>query len=86
MKLGFAIPHEIRIKPSANMGFIIKIGCGEFVAKNQGDLFDGLKDYVSDPIHWENEYNKLPSREVATDSENRPEPLRPIREAIDMKT
>ena len=62
MKLGYAIPHEIRIKASANMGFIVKIGCGQFVAVNEKVLLDDLEEYFKDPKKWEEEYNKLPGR------------------------
>ena len=69
-KLGFAIPHEIRIKASANMGFIVKVGCGEFVAANKHDLIDGIEGYIDTPDKWEKEYNKLPGR--GTDEAARP--------------
>ena len=74
MKLGYAIPHEIRIKASANMGFIVKIGCGEYVAADSAELIAGLDDYLLDPKKWEEDYNKLPGnpQEVATD--DRPDP------------
>ena len=62
MKLGYAIPNEIRIKASANWGFIIKIGCGEFVAKDATELLDIGQDYLSNPKKWEEEYNKLSGR------------------------
>ena len=44
MKLGYVIPHEIIIRASANMGFIVKVGCGEFVAENQNQLIVRLGD------------------------------------------
>ena len=60
MKLGYAIPHEIRIRASANLGFIVKIGCGEFVAVNEKVLLDDLTEYFANPKQWEKEYNELP--------------------------
>ena len=74
MKLGYAIPHEIRIRASANMGFIVKVGCGEFVAINKHVLLDDLAGYLGNPKKWEEDYNKLPGnpQEVATD--DRPDP------------
>ena len=62
MKLGYVIPHEIKIRASANMGFIVKIECGEFVAVNEHVLLDDLTEYLKDPKKWEEEYNKLPGR------------------------
>ena len=70
MELGFPFSpnHPIKIRPSANMGFIIKIGCGEFVATNVIELINIGKQYLADPAKWEKEYNKLPGnpQEVAT--------------------
>lgn len=60
MKLGYAIPHDIRIRASANMGFIVKVGYGEFVAVNEKVLLDDLTEYFANPKQWEKEYNELP--------------------------
>lgn len=73
MKLGYAIPHEIRIRASANMGFIVKIGCGEFVAANTTTLLMDIEKYITEPDKWEKEYNALPGRS-GPDAEARPEP------------
>ena len=62
MNLGYAIPHEIRIKASSNMGFIVKVGCASLVAANSAELMKGLDDYLLDPKKWEEDYNKLPGR------------------------
>lgn len=77
MKLGYAIPREIRIRASANMGFIVRIGCGEFVAKTIPDLSIALEEYLHDPAKWEKEYNDAPGRKNMPDGEARPEPPRP---------
>ena len=79
MKLGYAIPHEIRIKASANMGFIVKVGCGEFVAESKDKMLLDLTLYIEDPKKWEEEYNKLPGnpQEVATDAREPERPLAP---------
>lgn len=74
MKLGFAIPHEIRIRASANMGFIVKVGCGEFVAPDEINLLAHLKQYLKDPKKWEEDYNKLPGRGDVSEGPRRPEP------------
>ena len=58
MKLGKAIPYDILIQPSANMGFVTRIGCGTFVSKTKIDLIGDLESYLSDPAKWENEYSK----------------------------
>ena len=77
MKLGFAIPHEIRIRASANMGFIVKVGCGEFVSPGTRALLHDLEEYIEDPKGWEEDYNKLPGR--GRDEAERIPPPRPTR-------
>ena len=75
MKLGYAIPHEIRIKASANMGFITKVGCGVFVSPDEINLLADLKAYLKDPKKWEEEYSKLPGSGV---EESGPTPEAPL--------
>ena len=73
-KLGFAIKHKIIIKPTANMGFIVKVGCGEFVAENDVSLLAQLTEYLRHPADLEEEYNKLPGRGGDIAGVPRPEP------------
>ena len=75
MKLGYAIPHELRIRASATMGFIVKIGCGKFVAVSKEALLDGLREYLGDPKKMEEEYNKLPGNPQEVAPDDRPDPL-----------
>ena len=77
MKLGFAIPHKITIRASANMGFIVKIGCEEYVARDSVDLRIGLEEYLRDPAKWEKDYNALPGRSGTIEAGPRPEPPQP---------
>lgn len=58
MELGYAIPYDIHIRRSANKGFIVKVGCGEFVARNKTELLNDLGNYIEDPEKWEQEYKK----------------------------
>ena len=68
MNLGYAIPRDIVIKASSNMGFIVKIGCGTFVAASKQELLNGIEEYIFKPNKWEKEYNSLPGNpEVAQD-------------------
>lgn len=72
MELGYAIKHDILIRRSANMGFIVKIGCGEFVAMDLHNLLDQLGMYLESPEQWEKEYSEkcdggeAPDREAIT--------------------
>lgn len=75
MKLGYVIPHDIRIRASANMGFIVKLGCGEFVAINKHVLLDDLGEYLRDPDIWEKKYNDLSGG--GTDEIERPPDTQP---------
>lgn len=67
MKLGKIINYKITIEPSQNNGFIVKIGCGKFVAENVHSLLVGLDDYLKNPGLWEKEYNNMsPDQPEAT--------------------
>ena len=78
MMLGYAIPRDIVIKASANMGFIIKVGCAQLVARNKIELISGLDAYLNNPKKWEEDYNKLPGNpEVDTTVPTPEAPLTP---------
>ena len=72
MKIGQAIKHRIEIKPSANKGFIVKVGCGTFVFPNSDTLIMALSEYLNTPDAHERLYNKAcggPISEQPTDPE-----------------
>ena len=69
MKLKKAIPYDILIRPSANNGFIVKIGCGEFVAETKSTLKEGLNDYLDDPDKYVQDYNKNMAEEIPAPTE-----------------
>lgn len=64
MKLEKAIPYEIRITPSDNMGFLVRIGCGTFTAENRTNLLAMLSEYLQNPKGLEEKYNKSCTEEV----------------------
>ena len=76
MELGKVINYNIQIEPSSNNGFIVKIGCGKFVAENVTSLLNGLKAYLENPKEWEKKYNSLntPVETAAVPSRPRLEP------------
>lgn len=74
MKLGYAIPRDVTIKPSCNLGFIVKVGCAQLVAADKSALLDGLTEYLNDPEKWEKEYNDLKGSDTI---EEAPQPRRP---------
>lgn len=49
--------HEARVRKVAN-GFILKIGCKEFVAINWEEASTGLAQYWKDPIAAQMKYAK----------------------------
>lgn len=59
MELGKAINYNISIEPSQNKGFIVKIGCGKFVAENVDNLLSNLSEYLHHPEEWEKKYNAI---------------------------
>ena len=69
MQLGYIIPRNITIRASANMGFIVEVGCAKLVAPDTRALLNGLEEYLEDPRKWEEDYNKMPCREVMIDRE-----------------
>ena len=58
MELGRLIKHEIHIFPTDNKGFVVRIGCGYFVAESVDSLIDKLRRYLTDPERWEEEYKR----------------------------
>ena len=54
-----ALQHEIKIKASDNNGYIVTIGCGEYVYSNPNDLIKDLKEYLKDPEKMEKKYHCL---------------------------
>ncbi len=57
MKLKKAIPYDIHIRASANNGFIVKMGCGEFVAETTSTLISDLTEFLLDPDKYVKDYN-----------------------------
>ena len=74
MRLGYAIPRDIIITPSGNMGFVVKIGCGIFVAESTDSLEKKLTTYLDNPEKWEKKYNDLGKERVSEDVAEVPGP------------
>lgn len=69
MELKKAIPYHIHIRPSANNGFIVKVGCGEFVAETVSNLITGISAFLINPDKYVQEYNdKMGGEEVPTET------------------
>ncbi len=75
MKIGMVIRHEIKITPTKNFGFVVKIGCGTFCAASWPDLIADLKIYLSDPKAWEKAYSGLEICEEPGRQEDIPPPI-----------
>ena len=61
MKLGKVIQYEIKITPSMNFGFMVKVGCGRFAFSSKEDMLKTLTEYLDEPEKFEKEYNSFSS-------------------------
>ena len=73
MEFGKAIPYDIRISSSHNMGFIVKVGCCTAVFTSKASLIGALDEYLSEPASLEKLYNSKCSRPVEQAEEERPQ-------------
>ncbi len=77
MELKRAIPYDINISPSANNGFIIKVGCGQFVAESKEALISSLQQFLNNPDKFEKEYNAKVLRPEEAEKEDECEEVPP---------
>ena len=54
-----AIKHRITIEASDNNGFLVRIGCGTFVAETKKSLLAKLTEYLEDPEKLEAKYYEM---------------------------
>lgn len=50
--------RDIHIRPTANGGFLVAVGCAQFAYTVEENLISDLADYIRDPKGVEEEYNK----------------------------
>jgi hypothetical protein len=53
-----AIQHNITIKPSANGGYIVRVGCVTLCFNNSQMLIEALDEYLKNPEGVEKRYNE----------------------------
>lgn len=82
LKIGKAIDYDILISPSSNFGFIVKVGCGRFIAASIDDLLDGLKQFLQMPDVFMKEYNGISSSGPLPDGVDVPPTMRPEQPAV----
>ena len=58
MKFGMAIQHKIMIEPTANQGFVVKVGCCRRSYESSQSMIEDLMEYLSDPQGAERLYNE----------------------------
>jgi len=51
--------RQMEIEPTANKGFILRVGCAVLVFTDYQDLLDALAEYWSDPEAVEKKYNEI---------------------------
>jgi len=54
-----AIKHKITIEASDNNGFLVRIGCGTFVAETKKSLLAKLTEYLEDPEKLDEKYKEI---------------------------
>ena len=59
MNFGRVINHSIVIKPSANNGFSVEVGCCCVVYIDKIALIADLEEFLDNPKETETKYNKL---------------------------
>lgn len=87
MKFGKAIPYDILITATDNLGFNVKVGCCNVVFTDKDEVLSALGYYFGNPKVMEKEYNKAvgsPDAEERTvpTSDSRHEGERPLTQAI----
>ena len=58
MRFENKLKYQITITGSSNGGYIVRIGCAEFIFSAITVLLDTLKEYLEDPIKINQEYDK----------------------------
>jgi hypothetical protein len=75
--------RDIKIKKT-NGGFIVRIGCQEFVATDYNKILEGLKDYFEDQNKAEKKYVEVDMKEEAQDMIRRSSPINGVGNASDL--
>lgn len=77
LEIGRVMMFPIAIEPSANNGFVVRVGCGTFVAESVDSLLSQLREYFEDPEKYHKAYNGLDMSEPVAEYERaRPSALR----------
>ena len=58
-ELGFVTGHKIKLEPTCNKGFIIKIGCAVIAASSTTEALEILSLFLHDPGHWVKKYCEI---------------------------
>ena len=67
MEFGKVTPHEIKITPTINKGFIVSVGCATLAFENQETMRNALEDYLSNSEGMEKRYNEAAGNETAAE-------------------
>ena len=71
MEFGRVSNLTIKIEPTHNMGFYVRVGCGRFAFTNKEDLKLAFMEWCDNPEKLEKAYNKI---QGPIAEEIRPEP------------
>lgn len=64
MEFGRVFNFTIKIEPTHNRGFTVRVGCGRFAFTNIADLKLAFLEWCENPEKLEKEYNKMGLGEV----------------------
>lgn len=76
MKFKRSTPYDIRIKPSANGGFVADIGCCTMVYSEgeEEQMTSDLLEYIRSPKRTERSYNQIQKNIVPEQPRSHPDP------------
>ena len=64
VELGMVTPHNIKIEPTKNKGFIVRVGCATLVYEKKEKMMADLQDYLDHPEAHEEAYNAILCNDV----------------------
>ena len=62
MIFGKAMNYEIRITPTDNNGYIVKVGCAKFSFETKDSIKAAFNDFIDDPKKMEGFYGEAGGR------------------------
>ena len=74
MEFGRVSNLTIKIEPTHNMGFYVRVGCGRFAFTNKEDLKLAFMEWCDNPEKLEKAYNEMGPSDETTEEAEAPNP------------